>query len=66
MNCLSFLLLTFSLVDDEDVNIDEEDDEEDEDAENEEEDDGDGEVGLKYLANDNIDVSLIAVMSNSN
>ena len=40
------------------MNIDEEDDDDDEDAENEEEDDdGDGEVGLKYLANDNIDVS---------
>jgi len=42
--------------DDDDVNIDEEEDEDDEYAENEEDDEEeDGEVGLKYLANDNID-----------
>jgi len=43
--------------DDDDVNIDDEEDD-DEDGENDDEDDDEveGEVGLKYLANDDIDV----------
>ncbi len=51
----------FNLEDDDEVNIDEEDD--DEDGENDDlndddpDDEGEDEVGLKYLTNENIDVS---------
>ena len=50
------VILTY-LEDDEDVNIDEEDDDEDGENEDDDDDEIEGDVGLKYLAKDNIDVS---------